>query len=104
MPDFGKEPVWAVVELFGHIRHAGRVQEDELFGQKMGRVDVPDAKDPNAWHATHLFAGSAVFRFTPCSEEAARLQAARDQGVWTPLQLPPRREIDEDNAAEDRQL
>lgn len=87
MEVLGKEPVWAIVELFGHQRHAGLVQEAELFGVRMGRVDVPDAKDPAKTHATHLFAGSSVFRFTPCTEETARRVAAEGQGVWTAFQL-----------------
>ena len=87
MSDFGKVPTWAVVELFGHIRHAGLVQEASVLGVAMGRVDVPDAKEPGKWHATHYFAGSAIFRLTPCTEEFARKVAAESQGVWTTYQL-----------------
>jgi hypothetical protein len=93
---FGKEPAWAVVELFGHIRHAGLVQEVTVLGATMGRVDVPDAKDPAKTHATHFFAGSAVFRITPCTEELARRVAGEAQGVWTNYQLPsPREHVDD---------
>ncbi len=31
---------WAIVEIFGHRRHAGRTIEEERFGAKMLRVDV----------------------------------------------------------------
>jgi hypothetical protein len=34
---------WCVLELMGHVRMAGRVTEEERFGVKMGRIDVPDA-------------------------------------------------------------
>lgn len=96
MEAFSKEPAWAVVELFGHIRHAGLVQEVTVLGATMGRVDVPDAKDPAKTHATHFFAGSAVFRITPCTEELARRVAAEAQGVWTNLQLPsPHEHVDD---------
>lgn len=40
---------WAVVEVFGHRRHAGRTREEERFGAKMLRIDVPNKGDP----ATH---------------------------------------------------
>ena len=34
-------PVWAIVELMGHVRLAGRLSEEEKFGAKMGRLDIP---------------------------------------------------------------
>ncbi len=40
---------WAIVEIFGHRRHAGRAREEERFGAKMLRIDVPVKGDP----ATH---------------------------------------------------
>lgn len=38
--------VWAVVELMGHVRIAGRLSEEERFGGKMGRIDVPNPPNP----------------------------------------------------------
>lgn len=32
---------YAIVELMGHVKMAGRVTEEERFGSKMGRCDVP---------------------------------------------------------------
>ena len=32
---------WAIVELMGHVRVAGKVTEVELFGAKMGRIEIP---------------------------------------------------------------
>ena len=32
---------WAIVEIMGHRKHAGRIREEERFGAKMLRVDVP---------------------------------------------------------------
>ena len=32
---------WAIVEVLGHRKHAGRVREEERFGAKMLRIDVP---------------------------------------------------------------
>lgn len=69
-PDDGWE--WAVVEVMGHRRHAGRTREVERFGAKMIRVDIPTKGDPDAhgW-TTHFYPGSALFSFTPCTREAA---------------------------------
>ena len=69
-PDDGWE--WAVVEVMGHRRHAGRTREVERFGAKMVRVDVPTKGDPEAhgW-TTHFYPGAALFSFTPCTREAA---------------------------------
>lgn len=67
---------WAVVELMGHVRMAGRVTEEERFGCKMGRCDVPGEDDS---FTSVYFTGSSVYRMTPCSEEAARAVARRAQ-------------------------
>lgn len=32
---------WAILELMGHVRLSGRVSEEERFGCKLGRIDVP---------------------------------------------------------------
>lgn len=34
---------WAIVELFGHQKIAGRVAEQQIAGTVMLRVDVPEA-------------------------------------------------------------
>lgn len=62
---------WGILELMGHVRVAGRVTEEERFGAKMGRIDVP--KD-DGMH-TQYFGGSSVYRFSPTSEEVARAAA-----------------------------
>ncbi len=33
--------VWAIVELMGHVKLAGKLTEEEKFGTKMGRLDIP---------------------------------------------------------------
>lgn len=56
---------WAVVEIFGHRRHAGRIREEERFGAKMLRIDVPkrdEAEGRIIW-TTYYYGGSAVFSF-----------------------------------------
>lgn len=66
---------WAVVEIFGHRRHAGRIREEERFGAKMLRIDVPTVKDGIAteW-STHFYGGSSIFSLT-LTDEASVLRA-----------------------------
>ena len=59
---------WAIVELMGHVRMAGRVTEEEHFGSKLGRVDIPDG---DGW-SSHFFGGGSVYRITPTTEAIAR--------------------------------
>jgi hypothetical protein len=66
---------WAIVELMGHVRIAGRVSEEERFGAKMGRIDIPTGDG----FTTQYFGGSSVYRLTPTTEEAARLVAKQNQ-------------------------
>lgn len=56
---------WAIVEIFGHRRHAGRVREEERFGTKMLRIDVPNKADAAqfGW-STHYYGGSSIFSFS----------------------------------------
>ena len=63
---------WAVVEVFGHRSHAGRTREEERFGAKLLRIDIPKKGDPaaNGWE-TIYYGGSSIFSFALCSEEAA---------------------------------
>lgn len=68
---------WAIVEIFGHRCHAGRVREEERFGVKMLRVDIPTKGDPSAhgW-TTHFYGGSAIFSYS-LTDEASVMRANR---------------------------
>ena len=44
--------------FFGYIRHAGKVSQEERFGVKMARIDVPNEKC--GW-TTHYYGGAAIF-------------------------------------------
>lgn len=87
--------VWAVVELFGHVKLAGRLSEEEKFGAKMGRLDIPRVmpdctsckgtgrvSNPDEWcrycngFATQFFGGGSVYRITVVTEDVARHVAA----------------------------
>jgi hypothetical protein len=70
---------WALVEIMGHRTHWGRVREEERFGTKMLRVDVPSIErkpaeveggEPIAiftW-STHYYGGASIFSFTLTDE------------------------------------
>lgn len=78
---------WAIVELMGHVRLGGFVSEEERFGAKVGRIDIPLADGKTA---TQLFGGGSLYRLTYVTEEIARGVALRNQPVpihrW---ELPP---------------
>ena len=67
---------WCILEQLGHRRTAGLVTEEELFGTKMGRIDIPR---PDGLFTTHYFGAASLYGLTPCSEEAARAVARRAQ-------------------------
>jgi len=81
---------WAILELMGHRRLGGYVQEVTLFGASLLRIDIPGEDDK--W-ATQLYGAQAVYCLTPCTEEAARAVAARNQPQPVhPFELPAPRE------------
>ena len=64
---------WAILELMGHRRLAGMVQEVALGGASMLRIDVPDADGETI--ATQFYSGAAVYCITPTTEKLARALA-----------------------------
>lgn len=58
---------WAIVELMGHRRLAGRLTEQEIAGSGFLRLDIPS--DPPA---TQFYRPAAVYAITPTTEETAR--------------------------------
>jgi hypothetical protein len=79
---------WAIVEIFGHRRHAGRAREEERFGAKMLRIDVPMKGDPaaNGWE-THWYGGSSIFSYT-LTDEASALRINKPYEAPTRYSLP----------------
>jgi len=61
---------WAVLELFGHVRLAGRVTEASIGGCSFLRVDVPDKE--GATQFTRYFGNGAIYSMTPVTEDVAR--------------------------------
>jgi hypothetical protein len=66
---------WAILELLGHVRLAGRVTEEERFGTKLGRIDIPLGEQM----VTQYFSAASIYRLTPTTEEIARAVALRNQ-------------------------
>ena len=65
---------WAIVELMGHRRLAGKVSEVEMFGTTLLRLDVPGTPG-----STQFYGGSSIYCLTPVSEDLARSLAQRYQ-------------------------
>lgn len=78
---------WAILELMGHRRLGGYVQEVELFGAALLRIDIPGEDDK--W-ATQLYGAQAIYCLTPATEEAALQELADDierRGIINPLKV-----------------
>lgn len=73
---FGGGGEWVVLELMGRVRVAGLASEVELFGAKMGRIDIPASE---GGFVTQFFSGPAVYRMTPVTEAIARSVAERNR-------------------------
>ena len=65
---------WGILELMGHVKIAGYITEEEKFGSKMGRIDIPGE---NGEVNTQFFGGGSVYRITPVTEEVAKAVATR---------------------------
>ena len=110
-PDFQE---WAIVELFGHDKMAGKVT-DAPIGDLL-RIDVVNQNDETLY--TRYVNPDAVFAINPCSEDLAKAAANRfssppvkrwqvedllpDQGseAEQPEQLPSQRHPSGPNDAE----
>lgn len=75
--------MWALVELFGHQRIAGRVTEQVIAGAGFVRVDVPET--PGSPAHTRWYNPSAVYGMTPTDEATATRLAA---SIYIPEVIP----------------
>ena len=64
---------WAILELMGRRRLAGRLSEATIGGAKLIRIDIPLPTG----EVTQFYGGSAVYCITRTTEEIARRAAAR---------------------------
>jgi hypothetical protein len=60
---------WAIVELFGHNRIAGKCSEQNVAGSNMLRIDVPETEKNPAF--TRLLGHAAIYAINPVTEEVA---------------------------------
>lgn len=94
--DEAPEELWALVEIFGHRQHYGRVTEVERFGTKMMRVDVPTA-EPDQFE-TFFYGGGSIFSMTPMTEDATRKWNERYRPrPYKPLSALPPPEVDHED-------
>lgn len=66
---------WAIVEVMGHSRYAGKVSEHTIGATAFVRIDVPEASESVPGFTKFLGAGS-IFAITPVTEEVARAAVA----------------------------
>jgi len=89
---------WAIVDLFGHTRIAGRISEETIGGCSFVRVDVPVIEEQQA--VTKLYGQGAIYGITFVDEATAMMIArslqVRPVSVWelrtAVKQLPPETE------------
>lgn len=84
-----KFEIWAIVELFGHNKIAGKVSEQTIGGSSMVRVDVPDTEASPKF--TRLLNVSAIYAINPVTEEVAVGYAGRLQSK--PIEAWDAREV-----------
>lgn len=75
--------IWALVELFGHQRIAGKVVEQVIAGAGFIRVDVPETSGRPAH--TRYYNPSAIYGMTPTDEATATRLAA---SIYIPEIIP----------------
>lgn len=66
---------YAFLELMGHRKLAGLVQEVEIAGGKFLRIDVPDDKGKLT---TQFYSPSSVYCITPTTEEMVKAYAEKN--------------------------
>lgn len=83
---------WAIVEIMGHHKLAGRISEEEMLGVKLLRVDVPETSRAG-WHGqshsqpgyTKFFGAAAIFGIEICTEAEARRVAKETESYNHPV-------------------
>jgi len=73
---------WAVIELMGHRRLAGRISPKTYAGREFVRLDIPG---PDGKMQTQLYSPDAVYCITPTTEEIARCVAAQTREHERPV-------------------
>lgn len=93
---------WAIVELMGHRKLAGRVSEQVIAGTALLRIDVPAYGENGNQEPgfTQFYGASSIYCLTPTTEEICKRFAARYRerpvSAYELPQLAPVRDIDAD--------
>lgn len=80
---------WAIVEQMGHRSTVGKVSEEEVYGAKMLRIDVPvfgriKSDDDPQVYVTRYCGGPSLYQVTPLDAETA-IDMARKQADPRPV-------------------
>lgn len=104
-----KFEAWAIVEIFGHQKLAGRLSEFALGGCNFVRVDVPElpARKAGSYRAatplqpafTKLFGQGAIYSITLVAESVARAAAEqiRPEPISVYIPVTGRQELEAGN-------
>jgi len=65
---------WAILEIMGHNRFAGRLTEETIAGKGFLRIDIPSVGGREGF--TKFFGPDSVYAITPCTEDVAAAVAA----------------------------
>lgn len=65
-----KFEAWAIVEVFGHQKYAGKVTEATIGGCSFVRIDIPQVGNKQPF--SKMFGNGAIYAITPVTEETAR--------------------------------
>lgn len=84
-----KFEIYAIIELFGHNKMAGKVTEQVIGGASFIRVDVPETKSQPSF--TRMLHANAIYAINPVTEEVATGYAERIQ--VQPIQSWDAREV-----------
>lgn len=85
-------PKWCVLELLGHRRLVGRVSEVELFGRRMGKIEVPQS---DGTFGVQYFGGASVYAMTETTEDRVRTELDRQRADAARWALPAAAEAPE---------
>lgn len=80
----GPFAMWAILELMGHRRLAGYVQEAQIAGASFIRLDIfQDSEKPDSY-TTQFYSPGSVYCLTPTTETVARQIA--NTNTYRPVQ------------------
>ena len=84
---------WAILEIMGHRRLAGYVQEVSIASGSFLRIDIYKSAENNLAsdaYTTQYYAASSIFALTPTTEATARqLSNAHNYQPMSPWEMRP---------------